>query len=172
LLNVEIADISIPPQVIVLQIAVGLAVPLLAALYPVLSGTRITVHEAINSYGAGAHFGEHLVDRLFARIRMPRVSRPLLLSLRNTFRRKCRLAFTLSTLTLGGAIFVSVFCVRDSLLRTLAKSLGYWNYTVVAYTNRSYPIEQLRRQALSVPGVVQAEAWGNDSAVRVYPDHS
>ena len=168
LLNIDIADDSIPAQVIMLQVAVGVAVPILASLYPVLNGARITVYEAINSYGVGGHFGEHLIDRLIARIRV--LSRPLRLSLRNTFRRKGRLIFTLSTLTLSGAIFVGVFCVRDALMRTLDDSLRYWNYNIVVNTSRAYNVEQLQRQALGVSGVLQAEAWGNDSAVRVFSD--
>jgi putative ABC transport system permease protein len=168
LLNVQIADLSLTPPVIALQVGVGLAVPLLASLYPVLAGTRITVHQAVNSYGVEGHFGEHIIDRLIARIRV--LSRPLMLALRNTFRHKGRLAFTLTTLTLGGAIFIGVFCVREALLSTLADSLRYWNYNVAVYTNRFYPVEQLQRQALGVPGVTRAEAWGNDSAVRVLAD--
>ncbi|MCL5999585.1 MAG: FtsX-like permease family protein [Chloroflexi bacterium] len=165
LLNVDIADLSVPAHVIALQAAIGLAVPVLASLYPVLVGTRITVQEAINSYGVSGHFGESMVDRAVARVRG--LSRPLLLSLRNTFRRKGRLAFTLTTLTLGGAIFVGVFCVRDALLHTLADSQRYWNFNVAIYFSRLHSIEQVRRQALAVPGVLQAEAWGSDSAVRI-----
>jgi putative ABC transport system permease protein len=168
LLNVNIADASVPGRVIALQVLVGLAVPVAASLQPVLAGTRITVHEAVNSYGVSGHFGESAIDRAIARVHL--LSRPLALSLRNTFRRKGRLAFTLTTLTLGGAIFVGVFCVRDALLRTLADSLRYWNYNVIAYTNRAYTTEQLERQALNVPGVVAAEAWGSNSATRVYTD--
>jgi len=41
--------------------------------------------------------------------------RPLLISLRNTFRRRGRLILTLFTLTMGGAIFVAVFNVRITL---------------------------------------------------------
>jgi putative ABC transport system permease protein len=168
LLNIDIVNDGIPVQVLLLQVAVGLAVPVVASLYPVLNGARMTVYEAINSYGVSGHFGEHLLDRLIARIQL--LSRPIRLALRNTFRHKGRLVFTLSTLTLGGAIFVGVFCVRDALNRALDDSLRYWNYNVIVYTGRAYNVEQLQRQALGVNGVLQAEAWGSDSAVRVFPD--
>jgi putative ABC transport system permease protein len=168
LLNIAIVDDSIPIQVIMLQVAVGVAVPVFVSLSPIWTGARITVYEAINSYGVGGHFGEHLIDRLIARIQV--LSRPLRLSLRNTFRRKGRLVFTLSTLTLSGAIFVGVFCVRDALTRALDDSLRYWNYNIVVNTSRTYSVEQLQRQALGVSGVIKAEAWGSDSAVRVFPD--
>jgi putative ABC transport system permease protein len=73
-------------------------------------------------------------------------------------------------LTLGGAIFVGVFCVRDSLLRTLADSQRYWNFNIAVFFNRLYSVEQLKRQVMIVPGVLQAEAWGSDTALRVYRD--
>ena len=168
LLNIDLQNDGIPAQVILLQVAVGVAVPIVASLSPIMNGARITVYEAINSYGVGGHFGEHLIDRLIARIQV--LSRPLMLSLRNMFRRKGRLAFTLSTLTLSGAIFVGVFCVRDALMHAQEVSQRYWNYNILVNTSRAYNVEQLQRQALSVSGVTQAEAWGSDSAVRVFAD--
>ncbi|MFN8457418.1 MAG: ABC transporter permease [Anaerolineae bacterium] len=43
LVNFDIASSTLTPQVLGLELAVGLIVPLLAALYPVLNGTRLTV---------------------------------------------------------------------------------------------------------------------------------
>ncbi|NJN43881.1 MAG: ABC transporter permease [Anaerolineae bacterium] len=43
------------------------------------------------------------------------ISRPILLSIRNTFRQKGRLTLTIFTLTIAGAIFIAVFNVRDSM---------------------------------------------------------
>src|SRR3712207_5086748 len=103
LINFNLVGFRIPLQVLALEIAVGLLVPLVAALYPIASSVRITVREALNSYGIGdSQFGHNLVDRMLKHVRG--LSRPLLLSLRNTFRRKARLVLTLATLTLGGAI--------------------------------------------------------------------
>ena len=100
-----------------LEVAAGLLVPLLAALWPVLAGTRITVREAISGYGLGkGRYGKRRIDRLIERVRF--LSRPMLLSLRNTFRRKGRLALTLSTLTLAGAMLIAVMSVRESLNNT------------------------------------------------------
>src|SRR5260370_24799795 len=41
--------------------------------------------------------------------------RPVIISLRNTFRKRARLILTLFTLTMGGAIFIAVFNVRVTL---------------------------------------------------------
>ena len=169
LVNIDIGDYRLPPVVLALQVAVGLAVPVLAALYPVWAGTRVTVREAIHDYGLGhAPARPSLIDRWLERWRG--LSRPALLSLRNTFRRKGRLALTLITLSLAGAIFVGVFSVRASLLRTLDDALRYWDYDLSVDFSRSYRSDYVRHQVLSVPGVVAAESWGVASVRRLRAD--
>ncbi len=169
MLNYDLHRLELPPRVLAQQVIAGLLVPLLAAVYPVVAGTRITVREAITAYGlSGGGFGEGAIDRLVGRVRG--LSRPLLLSLRNTVRRKGRLLLTLTTLTLAGAIFIGVVSVRSSLLATLDDSLAYWNYDVEVEFDRSYRIAELDRQARRIPGVVAAESWGFRSAVRLRPD--
>jgi len=171
LINFNLVGFRIPLQVLALEIAVGLLVPLVAALYPITSGVRITVREALDFYGIGdSQFGHNLVDRMLQRIRG--LSRPLLLSLRNTFRRKARLALTLATLTLGGAIFISVFSVRASLLSTLDEFATYLNYDISMDFDGAYDARSIERKAMDVPGVVAAESWGGGNARRIRPDGS
>jgi putative ABC transport system permease protein len=173
LINFDLTGFRIPLQALALEVAVGLIVPLLAALYPVLSGARITVHQALSTYGLGrGRFGRSLLDRLVegATSALSMLSRPMRISLRNTFRRKGRLALTLSTLTLGGAIFIAVLSVHASLLTTLDKALEYWNYEVDISFANSHRIEQIEREAMSVPGVADAESWSGNTARRQRPD--
>ncbi len=168
-INFDIASAEIPPQVLALEIAVGLVVPALAAIYPILSGVRTSAAKAMSDYGlSSVEFGQGRLDRLLERVRG--LSRPMLLSLRNTFRRKGRLALTLTTLVLGGAIFIAVFSVRASLLTTLDSWFDLIDYDVYVTFNRGYRIDQLEREALEVPGVTKAEAWRFTSARRKRPD--
>jgi putative ABC transport system permease protein len=96
-----------------LQVVMALGVPAVAAIFPVYAGTLKTVREAISDYGIGdRRMG--FVDRLVGRLRG--LPRPLMLSMRNTFRRKARLALTLGALSLAGAIFIGVFSTRQSML--------------------------------------------------------
>jgi putative ABC transport system permease protein len=119
------------PLAFYIQIAVGILVPLLAGFGPVVNGSRITVLSAISGdttsdgggQAAGGTHRESAFDRFQHRAtaslarRGIHFPRPLLISLRNTFRRKSRLMLTLFTLTMGGAIFISVFNVRDNSVR-------------------------------------------------------
>ena len=171
LLNFDITRFEIPLQVILLQMAVSLIVPVLAALYPIISGIRVSARQAMSDGGmAKTRFGASLIDRLLSKVQG--LSRPLLLSLRNTFRRRGRLALTLTTLTLGGAVFIAVFSVQSSLLLTLDDALQYWQFDLQVQFAKPHRIEQVQAEALSVPGVVLAESWGGGAVRRVRPDGS
>ncbi len=174
-LNFDVSGPGFAPQVLALQIGVALLMPLLASAYPIYSGARITVREAIASYGLGkGRFGRGPFDHLLLAVQrfLPFVRRPLVISLRNTFRRKGRLALTMVTLTLGGAIFVGVFSVRSSLFNTLALANRYDNYDVAVEFSRPYRDQQIQAAVLQAPNVMTVETWGSDGVVRLRPDGS
>jgi putative ABC transport system permease protein len=120
------AAFRISNQAVTQQLVVGLLVPVLAALWPVFSGVRLTVREAISNYGISARYGTGLLDRLLARWRG--LPRPLALTLRNTFRRKGRVVLTEITLVTAGVVFIMVMSSAESFSHTIAflnTSLGY-----------------------------------------------
>jgi putative ABC transport system permease protein len=177
-LNFDVDHYRLPPDVLAAEIAVGLIVPLLAALYPVIAGTHISVRQAISEYGLGkGQFGSRWFDRwLLKPQQLPflrrYLARPLLLSLRNTFRRKTRLALTLFTLVLAGTIFITVFTLRVSMLGTLDQWLDYFRWDVAVQFERDYRVERIVTETLKVPGVIQAETWGFAGTRRKRPDGS
>ena len=133
-------------------------------------GASTTVHQAITSTGISAGASKGRLDRLMARLRL--VSRPLLISIRNTFRRKGRLVLTLFTLTLGGAIFISVFNVRVSLNQTVEGSTRYFGADVNVDLARLYRVQEVEQQIRQVPGVEQVEAWASAQAEALRADGS
>ena len=167
--NYQVLSYRVPPSVWALELGVGLVTPLLAALYPIISGLRISAREAMAGSGLAKTGGKPgLLDRALQQIRF--LSRPLLVSLRNTFRRKGRLALTLITLTLGGAIFIGVFSVRTSMLSTLDEALNYWASDVSIYLSRPYRTQMIEQEVLKVPGAAAVECWLSASMTIVHSD--
>ena len=173
LLNFDVTGLRVPPRVLATEIVIGLAVPVLAALYPIISAARITPREAMSDYGlaSSTRFSGSVTGKGHRglSVRLP-ISRPTLLSLRNTFRRKGRLALTLATLILGSAIFIAVFSVRDSVFKTLDNMYDYVDYDAIVAFRREYRVDQIKREALKVPGIAAAEGWRFDNARRMRPD--
>jgi putative ABC transport system permease protein len=175
--NFDLADLSIPATAILVQVAVGLMVPVLASLPAFLVNLRISAVEAMSTHRLGkGRFGTGLIDRLlsganlwFARFVL---LRPALLSLRNIFRSKVRLTLTLITLTLGGATFIGVFSVKSALDLTLDDYMQVYNFDSVVLFSRPYRIEKIQREARTVPGVVDADVYFQRPTRRVRPDGS
>jgi putative ABC transport system permease protein len=173
--NFDLASMDIPRQSILLQVIVGLALPVLASLVPFITSLRISPAEAMSLYRTGkGRFGANPVDRLisgrnlwFARD-IP--ARSFLLSLRNTFRSKGRLLLTLITLTLGSATFISVFSVRSSLTSTVDEMMKWFNFDVMITFDRSYRSEELQQLARQIPGVLETDTWQQLTVRRVRPD--
>ena len=156
-LNFRPGRFRLPLGSLGLQAGVAFVVPVAAALVPVLNGTRITIREAISDYGLGSgQFGRSLFDHLLENVR--RLPRPLLISLRNTFRRRARLALTLSTLTLAGAVFIAVFNLRAAMNIAITQTFGYILSDVNVSLRRAHRLRKLGPLVMSVPGVVQMEA--------------
>jgi putative ABC transport system permease protein len=167
-LNFTPASFSIPLEVILLEVAVGLLVPVIAAFYPIVMGTRVTVREAISNYGLSQVERKGWIDRLMARIRG--LPRPLALSLRNTFRRRVRLFLTLATLTLACSIFISILSVGTSLNSTLDEILRFYGFDMQILLSQSYRMDRILSETSQVPGVVAVEGWGQVAAYQVLND--
>lgn len=171
LLNFDIQTFAIPRYVLAMQAVIALLVPVIAALIPIIQGTKVTIREAIDDDGGAKESVDgSMVDRLMSQLRG--LPRPIMLSLRNTFRRKGRLALTLSTLALAGGIFIAVFGVRAALQNQVTELLSLYDLDVQVNLSDSYRIERLEREAMNVPGVSRTEVWGSASAVRLYNDGS
>jgi putative ABC transport system permease protein len=157
-LNFDLASFAVPAWVFLLSALVGLVVPALAAARPVLLGVAITVREALADHEVRAPgFGVSGFDRALAG--PSGSSRPLLLSLRNGFRRRTRLALTVATLATAGVFFMSAFNVRTSLVRTIDRLLASRRSDLSVVLAQMVPLAQVERAILQTPGVKAFEGW-------------
>jgi len=162
-INIILQPYRFVPWVVVVMVLGALSVPLIAGYFPVRTGSRTTVRRAISEDGMGgapaevgrlAHIGE--------RVRF--ISRPIMLSIRNTFRRKGRLALTLFTLTMAGAVFIAVFNVRASMLGFLNQLGEHFAADVSLTMERPYRIPMIEQVLYEVDSVVAVEGWGGAQA--------
>jgi|YNPBryantNP2012_1023418.scaffolds.fasta_scaffold07447_2 putative ABC transport system permease protein len=169
-LNFNLSEIAVPFHVLLLQVGLGLTIPTLAALYPILEGTRTPVVQAIYHQGVRGEEQERPIDHLLMKLKA--LSPPVLLSLRNTFRKKTRLAFTLATLTLAGAMFISVFSTRASLTEQILQVGRYIAFDASLSLKPGTQRQTAEREALRIPGVQIAEGWASSSGVILHSDGS
>ena len=170
-LNYDTGPVDLPWAILLLQVGLGLLMPPVVAIFPILSGTRISVYDAIYQYGLISGEGKRgWIEKLLVRIR--HINPPVMLSLRNTFRNKPRLAFTLITLTVAGAMFMAAFSSYSTVqnqVKELARYIAFdASINIPGGANR-YTAE---REALRIPEVKVAEGWSLENGFIVHPDGS
>ncbi len=169
-LNFNVTQVNLTWQVFLIQAGVAILMPIGVAIYPILNGTRISVYEAIYQYGLGDRKRVSRLEQLLSRIRS--VNPPLLLSLRNTFRHKSRLVFTLGTLTLAGAMFIASFSTYSSLMAQIRDVERYVAFDARLSLPRGVSKVTAEREAQRVEGIGYAEGWAISEGVIVRPDLS
>lgn len=167
-MNFNLQGYRIVPLAFILQVIVALMVPLAAGFIPINNGSRIKVQAAINGNGTSSTKASFSwLEKLGSRVKW--LSRPMLISLRNTFRRKGRLTLTLLTLTIGGAIFIGVFNVQRSLNEFMAMTGKYFIADVTLSFDRPYRISEITQAVMSIPHVQHIEGWSQVGAEIINP---
>jgi putative ABC transport system permease protein len=138
---------------IVMGIVMGLLIPLVAALFPVLLGTRVTILEAMTDLGIAVDYGRGPLARLIGALPLPINVRQ---ALSNVTRKKGRLLLTWLTLTLAVGVFMGVlgsFVALDALIDGIFNTFGY---QMQVYFSESQDFEQM--QALITDNVAEVKA--------------
>jgi putative ABC transport system permease protein len=158
------------PQAVLLQLGIAVIAPQLAAIIPILQGSRISVQEALSGISQNSAASRSWFDLHIARLRL--VSRPVLISIRNTFRRKGRLLLTLITLSLGGAIFIASFNVQVSMGKYVDRMSQYFLADVNLTLDRPYRVTEIQRYLAELPIVSTVEGWATARSELILSDGS
>ena len=146
----------ISPGLVALSLALGFGVPLLAAIGPLLVGTRITVREALAAYGIKAGRGNSWLARLGQHFTW--VSQTTWLGVRSLFRKRASAALALLMLTVAGANFLVVQMTAASVNETVGSVWGNIHADIEVYADESY--SQAQAQIGALPNVRHMERFG------------
>ncbi len=135
-----VEEFVVSPLGLVLGIFVGLAIPVLAAIIPVLSGTRVKILEAMTDFGISADFGSSALDRLVGNLPLPVSLRQ---AVRNAYQKKFRLALTGITLTLAFASFMGIYAVFSSLNALVENAFDSFGYEFAIAPNEGQDLDTL-----------------------------
>lgn len=161
-MNSALQGFRIIPEAIIVQVLIAFLIPLGAGFFPVNRVSKINVQRAISndqvrSQATGLDWFNQVTKRFHF------VGRPILLSIRNTFRHTGRLLLTIVTLTAAGAIFIAVFNVRTSMTDFIDQMTMHFLGDVTISFGKPYPLTRIEKIGLSVPGVTDVEGWGGVS---------
>lgn len=165
-LNLNINTFYLPTSVFFMELAASLVIPIVAAIIPIYQNSKKPIREVISDHQPLSKVGR--LDRILAKI--GGLSRPLLISLRNAFRKSGRLALTLGTLVTAGALFMGVLNVRTGMYKEMDRILSMFDFQVSIDLSKDYNSDSLIARIKEVPNVTEVEARTHVSAQRIKLD--
>ena len=175
LLNLRLADTAPSRELLVLLAVPGVALPLLAALWPVLASARRSVRAALDDHGAGNEASA--AARWAARVHTGSIA--LTLALRNSLRRRTRLALTLALLACAGAMLETSLALRTAWADDVARAAQQRRWDIELALQAPAAWERIAARLRPLPKVQAAEPWNGSAAaagsngvelVHTYPD--
>ncbi len=174
LFTVDVGALSVSPGLILLCVAIGVGVPIVAALLPVYFGTRITVHQALSGYGLD---GSPQRASILPSVGL--LPQSVRLGMRSLFRKRTRVLLTLLALTISGASFLAVQTTADSFNTTLDKVLNIYDADVFVDFSNPVPNSKVAQVLDGVSGIGRVEQltqhqvtsqWGDALLTGVEPN--
>jgi len=162
--NIDYEVFRLSTRGVALQIGAALAAPLMAASWPIWKGARLTVREAIATYGIGADFGSSRLDRLVERTAAGILPTPYATALGNMLRRKERLLLTVLVLVTAGVMYIVTITLVSSTTLTLDNEMARRGYDVRIGFTDDQPVETIVPLVESVGLVERAEMWSSRNA--------
>lgn len=156
LFTLDLGAFQVTLSTLLISTAVGIGVPLLAAMLPLWLGTKITVRDAMTSYGVSN--GKHAPSRRRLGQRMTWIPQTTRLGMRSIFRKRGRAVLTLLALMISGIAFLSVQATSDSFTAGLNQFVDTYHMDALVGTHPQ-PYDQIRAQMISVPNVARVERF-------------
>ncbi|MGB3701837.1 MAG: FtsX-like permease family protein [Anaerolineales bacterium] len=169
-LNFDLLGFRIVPVVLILQALIAVLVPQVAAFIPIWRGSRLSVQEALSGVRQGSTKVRKSGSRGLVRFKL--LSRPLLISLRNTFRSKGRMVLTLITLSLGGALFISTFNVQLSMANYIDQISQYFIGDLNVTMAFPYRVKKIETLLSPLDEITHVEGWMTARSELIRPDGS
>jgi putative ABC transport system permease protein len=178
-LGIEPQSLAPPWWTYVVLVALGLGLPPLMTVVPLIKASRTTVRAAIDHRGLGS--SPSAAMGVLARLsRMRRVDRALLMALRNTVRRPTRFLLSVGLLATAGTVFVAGMSLSTGVeaVAEEQKEQRTWDVDVQLATPATS--DQIESAVVEVPDVTRVEAFnvvpagvagpGEIPVTRTYPD--
>jgi putative ABC transport system permease protein len=176
-----IEPISLAPAwwTYVVVVALGLFLPPLMALVPLVKASRTTVRVAIDYHGLGSK--PSAASGVLARLsRIRRLDRGLLMALRNTIRRPARFLLSVGLLASAGVVFVAGMSVSSGVEAVAEEQKQQRNWDVDVQLVSPASMDEVTTILEQVPEISQVEGLnvaksgvagpGEIPITRTYPD--
>lgn len=139
LLVFSIYEYNLPLWAYIIEIFVGIIIPILVSIIPIIRTLKTTVDKGLRDYGTNENKIKNY--KFLSIIKNSKLE----MGLKNAFRKPKRLISSIITITIGGAILMTSINLRSSLEKTYKDILNTYNFDVQIILRDYYSDEYIQK---------------------------
>lgn len=158
--NIDLSSLAAPAWIYLAVAVAGIGIPLLFTVIPIGIAARRTVRESLFDFGVAvaAFTPGRLASSVFHRFPI------LTLAVRNSVRRKARLALSLGLMAAAGALFITSLNILSGWKQGLISAQAERHYDIEIQLRTPQSVAALRTMVSRVSGVRTVEVFDGEAA--------
>lgn len=164
MMNIDIASYRQEVGLIILQIGLGLGLPLAVASLPIRRASYMSIRETFIDFGWQAlHFGGNRLERGLLKLNF--LSKPTQLAIRNCLRRKSRFVLTTSVLMFAATLLMATFNVANTMQKVVDDERLSHHWDLSIWFNQSYSQETINKHLSAFSSIQTSEVFSQTRAI-------
>jgi len=168
MMNFNVESYHVPFWVLLVQVSVGIGIPLLAAFVPIKRASRLTIRETLLEYSEQSENIDTFFERLI--VKLTHFSPAISLAIRNSMRNRERFVLTLAVLAFSVAFLIATFNITRTMDNAITVEQASKNWGMQVKLKQEVSVEKMAKMLKSVNGIISTEAF-NRSPAAIMDDH-
>jgi len=161
ILNFNITDYSVPFRYVLMQIIVGILIPIAASFVPIIGSCRMTIKEGLA--GKSEKLKTRKTTGSSTRTVLKGLNTKIIIPVNNVFRKKRRTFLAVLALATGGILFMTSQNITASIEKTSENSMSTFAYDFDVRLKGEYPLEDITNAISDIDGISGIETYASDS---------
>lgn len=163
MINFDIQSYSVPVWVFIIQITLGVGLPVFISTLPIRRASNISIRETFIEYGwQSVDFGNNLLERGLLKIKG--LNQPIQLALRNCLRQKFRFALTVCVLMFAAALLMATFNVANTMTKVVEDERSSHRWGISIILDQRYFAKTISTKLNHIKSINQIEYFNRLSA--------
>ena len=169
MMNFDINSYQVPFWILLIQIMLGIGIPLLSAYLPIKKASHMSIRETFIEYeSSDQHAGQSWFSHL--NLKLTFLSHPVRLALRNCVRQKGRFLLTTGVLMFAAALLMASFNIASTMNKVISVERESKNWGVEVKFQQALSDKNLQTLLKAVPDIIAVERFKRIGATIVEKD--
>ncbi|MEW6981256.1 ABC transporter permease [Colwelliaceae bacterium 6471] len=162
MMNFNVESYRVPLWVLLIEIGMGIGVPMVAAFVPIKKASQLTIRETFMEYNQQQDHHANWFERLVYQLSFS--SPAISLAVRNSIRNRSRFILTMGVLAFAAALLMATFNITRTMNNTIAVEQASKNWGIALKFKQNVTVATVVDMLKDISGITATEAFNRSPA--------